>query len=65
MRWPVIRAVVAAIAVLALLSLLYWQHRTQRRVADCLDLGGRWDGPVATCHLPPGRLIMRPDLGRG
>ena len=54
--------IAAGIAVALLASLLYWQHRRRAMVVDCLELGGSWDGG---CRLPPNRILIRPDLGRG
>lgn len=59
------RMILAGAAVAALLGLLYWQWRVERTVADCIGMGGRWNGPAATCDLPPDRILVRPGLGRG
>ena len=65
MRWPLVRMLVALVASVVLIVLLYWQHRTQRIVAECLALGGTWDGPAAVCQLPPGRILMPEEIRRG
>ena len=59
------RYVVAAIALAGLGVLLYWQHRREAMVADCVTSGGRWDGPSSTCRLPNNRILTRPGLRRG
>ena len=60
-----IRYVAAIVAIALLAALLYWQHRREAVVADCREIGGRWDGPNSTCRLPPTRILSRPGLDRG
>jgi hypothetical protein len=58
--------IILALAMLAgVLALVYWQQSRSRMIADCLAAGGNWDGPASTCRLPPGRILIRPDFGRG
>ena len=59
------RNVAAAVALTLLGALLYWQYRREATIADCLEVGGRWDGPASTCRLPDNRILSRPGLGRG
>ena len=59
------RYVAAAAALSMLAALLYWQHRRAGAVADCIELGGGWDGPSASCKLPDNRILTRPNWGRG
>ncbi len=59
------RMFAAALAALVLASLLYWRHRREAVIADCLEVGGRWDGPASACRLPDNRILTRPGLGRG
>lgn len=65
MQSPGARAIATVVLVAVLIGLVYWQFRVERIVADCLGVGGRWDGPAARCQVPPGRILVRPDLGRG
>lgn len=65
MRSLEIRYMIAAIVCVALGALLYWQHRREAMVADCVEQGGRWDGPNSSCRLPANRILTRPGLERG
>lgn len=59
------RYVAAGLACAVLAGLLYWQHRREGMVSDCLSQGGDWDGTRSVCRLPPGRILIRPGLQRG
>jgi len=57
--------VIAVLALALLGGLVYWRHRREAAIADCLELGGRWDGAASACHMPDNLILTRPGLGRG
>lgn len=58
-RWLVVGAIVAALA-----ALVGWQWTRERRIADCLESGGTWNGPKSLCD-PPVRTILKRNIERG
>ncbi len=65
MRGPDRRMIVAVLALAMLGGLLYWRHRREAAIADCLELGGRWEGASSACRMPDNRILTRPGFGRG
>lgn len=59
------RVIVAVLALGVLGGLLYWRHRREAAISDCIEVGGSWDGRSSACRMPDNRILTRPDFGRG
>lgn len=59
------RTIGAALILVLLGTLLLWQWSRERRIVQCREAGGLWNGPQSRCDVPAGRPIIKRDIERG
>ncbi len=59
------RGVAAALILVLLGTLLFWQWSRERQIVQCREAGGLWNGSQSRCDEPASRPIIKREIERG